>query len=103
MANPLETLRKIKGRSWSEIRSRSEQVFSVYAEQAGLSGNLPTDEEFLNLIDKIAYDKIKQRQKICLKLFMSIPNIVFFRLFVKTKKYLKFSRKISAATCTKTS
>ena len=59
MANPLETLRKIKGRSWSEIRARSGQAFSVYAEQVGLSGKLPTDEDFFNLIDKSSFAKVK--------------------------------------------
>ena len=49
MANPLDKLKKIKGRTWTELRSRGEQVFSAYTEQIGLSGKLPNDQEFLQL------------------------------------------------------
>ncbi len=51
MANPFETLKKIKSRSWSELRMRGGQAISIYAEKVGLRGSLPTDEEFLTLID----------------------------------------------------
>lgn len=57
MANPLEKLRKIRGRSWAEIRARSGQALSVYAEQVGLSGKLPSDTEFQNLIETDNFDK----------------------------------------------
>ena len=49
MANPLEKLKKI--RSWDEIRTRSGQAFSVYREQKRGGRQVPTDEEFLRLID----------------------------------------------------
>ncbi len=52
MANPLETIKKLKGRSWEEIRTRGEQAFFVYSEQIGLSGKLPTDQAFRRLLDK---------------------------------------------------
>ncbi len=78
MANPLETLRKIKGRSWSELRTRSEQAFTVYAEQVGLIGNLPTDEEFLKLIDRSAFSKIKIETKDLLKSFIEHSEFSFF-------------------------
>lgn len=51
MANPLDTLKKMKGKSWAELRTRGEQMFSARTEQIGLSGKLPTDEEFADLID----------------------------------------------------
>lgn len=50
MTNPLETLRKIKGASWSELRTRGGQAFSALAEQVGLSAKLPSDEEFFEKI-----------------------------------------------------
>ncbi len=78
MTNPLEKLRKIKGRSWSEIRTRSEQVFSVYAEQVGLSGKLPTDEDFFNLIDKIAFNKLEINAEDLLKKFFEHSEYSFF-------------------------
>ena len=49
MANPLEKLKKI--RSWDEIRTRSGQAFSVYREQKRGGRQVPTDEEFVSLID----------------------------------------------------
>ena len=52
MANPLDKIRKLKGRSLKEIRERGGQVISAYTEQIGLSGKLPTDDEFQHLIDQ---------------------------------------------------
>ncbi|HEX8287353.1 MAG TPA: alginate lyase family protein [Pyrinomonadaceae bacterium] len=56
MANPLETIKKFKNRSWKEIRTRGEQAFSARSEQIGLSGKLPTDEEFQKLLEKSQFD-----------------------------------------------
>ncbi|MEZ5346274.1 MAG: alginate lyase family protein [Pyrinomonadaceae bacterium] len=52
MSNPLEKIKKLKGRSWTEIRTRGKQTISAYAEQIGLSGNLPTDDELRKLVDR---------------------------------------------------
>ncbi len=52
MANPIEKIRKLKGRTWTELRSRGGQALSAYTEQMGLSGKLPGDEEFWDLIEK---------------------------------------------------
>ena len=52
MSKSLETIKKIKGRSWEEIRTRGGQAISVYTEQIGLTGKLPTDSEFYGLIDR---------------------------------------------------
>jgi hypothetical protein len=51
MANPLDKLKKMKGKSWSELRARGGQMLAARTDQIGLSGNLPTDEEFFGLID----------------------------------------------------
>ncbi|MCY7377250.1 MAG: heparinase II/III family protein [Pyrinomonadaceae bacterium] len=51
MANPLDTLKKMKGKSWTELRMRGEQMIAARTDQIGLSGKLPTDEEFFALID----------------------------------------------------
>ncbi len=50
MNNPLDKIKKLKGRSWGEIRTRSKQTLSAYAEQIGLSGELPTDDELRKLV-----------------------------------------------------
>lgn len=55
MANPLDTIKKIKGRSLKEIRTRGEQAISARAEQIGLGGKLPSDAELLQLIDAPAF------------------------------------------------
>jgi hypothetical protein len=55
MANPLDSIKKIKGRSFKEIRTRSEQAISARAEQIGLSGQLPSDAELFGLIDGNAF------------------------------------------------
>ena len=57
MGNPLDKLKKIKGKSWDELRTRGGQAFSVYSEQIGLSGKMPTDAEFAELIDKSFFGK----------------------------------------------
>jgi len=52
MAKPLEKLKKMRGRTWDELRTRSEQAFSAYGEKLGLGDRVPSDEEFERLIDR---------------------------------------------------
>ena len=56
MANPLDKLKKMKGKSWSELRARGGQMLAARTDQIGLSGKLPTDEEFFDLIDNSYFD-----------------------------------------------
>ncbi|HQY66491.1 MAG TPA: alginate lyase family protein [Pyrinomonadaceae bacterium] len=51
MAEPLQQLKKIRGRSWDELRTRSSQVFSAYGEKLGFGEHLPDDDDFAKLID----------------------------------------------------
>lgn len=51
MTNPLETIKKIRGRSLKELRTRGEQAVSARVEQIGLSGRLPSDADFDQLIN----------------------------------------------------
>lgn len=78
MVKPLENLRKIKGRSWSEIRTRGGQAISIYAEQAGLSGNLPSDEELLQLIDHPGIDLNGKESRTLLEKFLRNSEFSFF-------------------------
>lgn len=57
MANPLDTLRKLKGKSLEEIRTRGGQVLSAYTEQIGIGGKLPSDKELYQLTDQSKFDK----------------------------------------------
>ena len=49
-ANRLEKLKKLRGRSFDEIRRRGEQALSAYGEQLGFGAKLPSDEEFSKLL-----------------------------------------------------
>ncbi|MGI8787740.1 MAG: alginate lyase family protein [Pyrinomonadaceae bacterium] len=55
MANPLEKIKKMKGRSLREISMRGKQEISARAEQIGLSGKLPSDADLFQLIDAAAF------------------------------------------------
>lgn len=55
IVKPLEKIRKIKGRSFKEIKTRGEQALNARAEQIGLSNKLPTDAELFELIEKKAF------------------------------------------------
>ncbi len=55
MANPLNTIKKIRQRSFQELRTRGEQAVSARAEQIGLSGRLPSNQDFFQLIDAAAF------------------------------------------------
>jgi hypothetical protein len=48
--NPTNRLKKLKGRSFEELRVRASQKFSVLAERKGWSGGLPDDARFMTLI-----------------------------------------------------
>lgn len=52
MANPLNKLKKMRGRSWDEIRTRGGQAVLAYSEKIGFGGRIPTDDEFARLVDK---------------------------------------------------
>lgn len=52
MTNPLDKIKKLKGKSLGEIRARGGQVLSAYTEQIGFGAKLPSDKEFFQLIDR---------------------------------------------------
>ena len=90
MANPIDTLKKIKGKSWTEIRTRGEQAISGYTEQMGLSGKLPSDEEFAQLIEKSHFGSEDATSgKSCSPNFVKTRSSDFFPPFVKKKKLSK--------------
>lgn len=49
MNNPLDKMKKLRGRSWSELRERGKQTLSAYSEQIGIRGNLPGIDELRKL------------------------------------------------------
>lgn len=93
MSKPLDTLKKIKGRSWEEIRTRGEQAFSVYSEQIGLSGKLPTDAEFYSLLEKTHFGRQKITAESLRDKFFENSFTAFFPSFAEKDKTLELYRR----------
>ena len=93
MGNPFETIKKLKGRSWEEIRTRGGQAFSVYSEQIGLSGKLPDDAEFRGLLDKNRFDKLEYSTVNLRRAFDENSARAFFPSFREREKTLEIYRR----------
>jgi Heparinase II/III-like protein/Heparinase II/III N-terminus len=92
MPNPLDKFKKLKGRSWGELRTRSGQIFSAYAERAGFGGKLPSDEEFIEFFDQSQFENnLSTAQKIHEKFYINSQNSFFpsFREIKKTCGFFK--------------
>lgn len=92
MMNPLDKLKKLKGRSWTEIRSRGEQAFSARAEQIGLGGKLPTDGELQQLLNKAVFGKGRITPEILFDRFFEISAETFFPAFRNTDETTEIFR-----------
>ncbi|MDQ3180073.1 MAG: hypothetical protein M3Q33_06090 [Acidobacteriota bacterium] len=92
MVNPLDTIRKMKGKSWTEIRTRSEQSFSVYSEQIGLSDGLPSDAELAQLLENSHFGQAKITAEILLDKFYENSQSSFFQSFHQKEKTLEIFR-----------
>jgi len=90
--NPLDRLKKLKGRSWTELRSRGEQAISVYSEQMGLAGKIPSDEEFLELLNKSVFGKGRITADIVRDRFFEIGEETFFPAFRNTAQTVETFR-----------
>ncbi len=93
MVNPLDKLKKIKGRSWEELRTRGGQVFSAKAEQMGLSGKLPTDNEFRRLFDKSLFESRKITPQNLFAKFYEDSESSFFPAFRQKDTTIETFRK----------
>ncbi|MDQ4120852.1 MAG: heparinase II/III family protein [Acidobacteriota bacterium] len=80
-ASRLEKLKKLRGRSFDEIRQRGEQALSAYGEQLGFIGNLPSDEEFSKLLDAELFGTTTPRAEQLLESFGSWRGAQFFPAF----------------------
>ena len=90
MANPLDTIKKIKGRSFKEIRTRGEQAIAARAEQIGLSGKLPSDTELFALIDDAAFDAEAVTIEDLFEKFYADAQSNFFPAFRQKEQTLEF-------------
>jgi hypothetical protein len=93
MANPIDKLKKIKGKTWSEIRARGEQAFSARTDQIGLSGKLPSDEELIRLVDKsfLTHESISAEK--FFEQFFAEAEYIFFPAFRQKEKTLEVFRR----------
>ena len=81
MANPIDTIKKMRGKSWEELRTRGGQVLSVYSEQIGLSGKLPSDAEFAGLFEQSHFGNEKISPENVMGLFYDNADYSFFPSF----------------------
>ena len=88
MANPLNTIRKMKGRSFKEIRARSEQAISARAEQIGFGAKLPSDAELFGLIDSAAFGAEDITIEDLLERFYEDAQFNFFPAFRQKEQVL---------------
>lgn len=86
MANSLDKFKKLKGRSWNELRVRGSQFFSTYAEQIGLSGKMPSDAEFIEFFDKSYFENREITDALILEKFYLNAQSGFFPAFRKIKE-----------------
>ncbi len=93
MANPIDKFKKIRGKSWTEIRTRGEQAISARTEQIGLSGKLPSDEELTRLIDKSFLRREKITAEKLFEQFFAEAEYNFFPAFRQKEKTLEVFRR----------
>ncbi|MFV0387763.1 MAG: alginate lyase family protein [Pyrinomonadaceae bacterium] len=74
-------MKKLKGRSWSELRVRGKQTIAAYSEQMGISGGLPTDDSFRKLFTKTYRQKGIESPQLLLEAAIEIGNERFFPSF----------------------
>lgn len=92
MANPIETLRKLKGRSLQEIRVRGEQAIAARTERLGLSGGLPSDEEFARFFDASVFGENGSSPENLMRKFYEQSEAGFFQSFAEREKTIKIFR-----------
>ena len=93
MINPLDKIKKLRGRSWKELRTRGGQAVSVYSEQVGLSGGLPTDDQLFELIKKSQFGTRQITAEILFQNFYESSLISFFPSFAERDKTLELFRR----------
>lgn len=92
MANPIDKIKKIKGKTWTELRARGGQAISARADQIGLSGNLPSDEELKRLIDANFLNPEDVSPEKLLEQFYLEAEYNFFPAFRQKKQTLEYFR-----------
>ena len=82
MTNPLEKIKKIRGRSLNELFSRGGQAVSAYSEKIGLGGGIPSDDEFKRFVDTRYFGKSPIIAESLWQKFYKNADERFFKSFV---------------------
>lgn len=82
MTKPLKVIRKMRGRSVSELLARGGQAVSAYSDQIGLGSKLPTDAEFKKLVDQTQFGRSPIIGESLWQKFFKNADEQFFRSFV---------------------
>lgn len=93
MTNPLDKIKKLKGRSWTEIRTRGKQAVSGYSEQMGISGKLPSDDELRGLVLKSEFADGVITSDALLKKFFEKGQSTFFPSLIEREKTIEAFKK----------
>lgn len=93
MSKPLDKLKKLKGRSWDEIKTRGSQAVFTYTDQIGLTGKLPSDAEFYKLLKKDFFQGKNTSAENLLEKFYENSLQTFFPTFAEREKTLELFRR----------
>ena len=93
MPNPIDKIKKIKEKTWTELRTRGEQAISARTDQIGLSGKLPSDEELVRLVDKAFLSHGKITTEKFFEQFFAEAEYTFFPAFRQKEKTLEVFRR----------
>jgi hypothetical protein len=90
----LASLKRLKGRSARELRVRSVQALSAYAERRGLSrrAQLPSDKALFSLLDKAKLDQSQLTPQTLLDHFRTRTGPSFFAAFDDRERTLEALR-----------
>lgn len=93
MSKSLDNFKKLRKRSWDEIKTRGSQAVFTYTDQIGLTGNLPSDIEFLRLLKKNFKKNRKISAENLLEKFYENSLQTFFPSFAEREKTLELFRR----------
>ncbi len=89
MKTDLEQFKKLRGRSLDEIQLRGRQFLAVYADQFGLTGKTPSDEDFWKFVDRQEFGDDEATAENWLKIFQRRNVENFFLAFADREQTLK--------------
>ncbi len=92
MANSIDKIKKLRGRSWKEIRFRGEQVLNAYADKLGFAGILPSNSQFGDLIDPQILNRQNPTEAELLENFRQTASARFFPSFANKSATTKALR-----------